>query len=473
MTLAAPRTSPAPALDDSLVRARLVLMSAFAANGLLFSTWFSRLPALAARLHIPTSELGVVMIALTVSTLTAIPIAARRLPSWRATRIVRITAPLTAIAMLVAVSSVHVWQLALALIVLGSVNGVQGIGLNAHATTLTRLADRPWMPAMHGSASAAGVLGAAAGTVATAIGVPLMLHLLAVTGLCLVTGLAVSRQLPIGGGTASVRILHAAAVRTAQTLPRTTVPRPRWDRVPTPAGALRSRLRRQQLTSPDPVIRLLVGAGLGACMAEGALASFGIVLFSDYLGARLAVAAMAFTLFSVAMAVIRLGGGWITQTVGPRNTLALGGALTAVCGLVLSMHPSLAIGFAALAGAAVGIGCAVPVCFQLATVRARDRARAHGLEPDRAAAKALSRLSLATSGGYLSGGPLVGLAASVVGLGHAVLIVAVGGGALAGCATVLSRIESRGRSVITPASPDVAQHSRAMELSAVEAVEIA
>jgi MFS family permease len=434
-------TATTPAVEASLVRARFVLMSAYAANGLLFSSWFSRLPALAERLHVSAGQLGIVMVALTLSTLLAIPLAARNLPRWRATRIVRVASPLTAIAMLVAVTSTQIWQLAIALLLLGTVNGIQGVGLNAHATNLSRLAQRTWMPAMLGSASGAGVLGAGAGTVATAAGVPLLLHLGLVALACLVTGLAVSRQVPIGGGVSSIRIVRSAARNSAH----------KFERSRRSSPTRRPKIRARRFTikpdhrpaATDRVLRMLIGAGLGATIAEGALANFGIVLFRDVLGASVGAATMAFTLFSIAMAIIRLAGGWVTEKVGPRMTMAIGGAISAACGLVLTLRPSIGVGFAALAGVAIGIGCAVPVTIQLATAHARAKAAATGADEERAAAKALSKLGLATSGGYLSGGPLVGLAASAVGLGSAVLIVVAGGVALAACSATLSKWESQ------------------------------
>jgi MFS family permease len=430
-----------PAVDASLVRARFVLMSAYAANGLLFSTWFSRLPALADRLRVSDGQLGMVMVALTLSTLVAIPLAARNLPRWRATRIVRVASPLTALAMLVAVTSTQIWQLAVALLLLGTVNGIQGVGLNAHATNLSQLAQRTWMPAMLGSASAAGVLGAGAGTIATAAGVPLLLHLGIVSFACLVTGLAVSSQVPIGGGVSSVRIVRAAARNTAHKLERRRRIAPTRRRQ---LNASRFTIKRpQRYAEPDRVLRMLIGAGLGATIAEGALANFGIVLFRDVLGASVGAATMAFTLFSIAMAIIRLAGGWVTDKVGPRMTMAIGGAITAVCGFVLTLRPTIGVGFTALAGVAVGIGCAVPVTIQLATAHTRTKAAAAGQDEERAAAKALSKLGLATSGGYLSGGPLVGLVASAIGLSSAVLIVAAGGVALAACSATLSKWEAQ------------------------------
>jgi hypothetical protein len=436
-------------------------MSAYAANGLLFSTWFSRLPALANRLRVSDGQLGMTMVALALSTLLAIPLAARNLPRWRATRIVRITAPLTAAAMLIAVLSTDVLQLAIALFVLGAVNGIQGVGLNAHATLLSRLAQRTWMPAMLGSASAAGVFGAGAGTVATAAGVPLLLHLGVVCAACLVTGLAVSRQIPIGGGLSSVRIVRAAARGTAHKLEtRRRSPAGRRRSMSRPTARPRLTALRIRRDEPDRVLQMLIGAGLGATIAEGALANFGIVLFRDVLGASIGAATMAFTFFSIAMAIIRLAGGWVTDKLGPRTTMAVGGAMTAVCGLTLTLGPSIGLGFAALGGVAIGIGCAVPVTIQLATAHTRARAAATGQDVERAAAKALSRLGLATSGGYLSGGPLVGLMASIIGLRSAVLIVAAGGVALALCSTVLSRWEVQAearRATLTATAPASAE----------------
>ncbi|MDQ1718761.1 MAG: hypothetical protein QOE89_2714, partial [Pseudonocardiales bacterium] len=404
-------------------------------------------------------ELAVVTIALTVATLAAIPVAARELPHWRATRIVRVTAPLTALAMLVAVTSTQVWQLALALLLLGAVNGIQGVGLNAHATTLSRLANRPFMPAMIGSASAASVFGAGLATVATAAGVPLMLHLGLVASLCLVTGLAVNRQIPVGGGSSSIRIVRAVARNTAHRIeqshrrgrPGTSRPANRLDvnrlgvsRLGVSRLGVSRRLRAQfgrprerTSTGTDAVMRLLIGAALGASVAEGGIATFAIVIFRDVVGAKLALATLAFTVFSIAMASVRLAGGWLMTAVGPRLTLTLGGALAAVSGLAMVARPSLPVAFLALIGIATGIAGAVPVTLHLATEHAGDRAREAGATDDRATAQALSRLGLATGGGYLAGGPLLGLVAALIGLRSSILLVAIGGAALAGCAGIL------------------------------------
>ncbi|MDQ1689933.1 MAG: hypothetical protein QOD87_41 [Pseudonocardiales bacterium] len=471
-------------LEPSIARARLVLMSAYAANGLLFSTWFSRLPAMANRLHIAANELAVVTIALTVATLAAIPVAARELPHWRATRIVRVTAPLTALAMLVAVTSTQVWQLVLALLLLGAVNGIQGVGLNAHATTLSRLANRPFMPAMIGSASAAAVFGSGLATVATAGGVPLMLHLGLVAGLCLVTGLAVNRQIPIGGGSSSIRIVRAAASKTAHRLeqshrpgrPGTSRPANRLDVGRLDASrrlrAQFGRPRERTSTGTDPVMRLLIGAALGASVAEGGIATFAIVIFRDVVGARLALATLAFTVFSIAMASVRLAGGWLMTAVGPRLTLTLGGTLAAVSGLAMVSPLSLPAAFVALIGIATGIACAVPVTLHLATEHAGGRAREVGATDDRATAQALSRLGLATGGGYLAGGPLLGLVAAMIGLRSSIVLVAIGGAALAGCAGVLGMWAHAG-SRRELAAPPGAAASRSAEPASVSTRELA
>ncbi|UQX88947.1 MFS transporter [Jatrophihabitans telluris] len=434
-------------------------MTAWGANGFLLATWFSRLPSMAERLHIPASQLGIVTLAMTVSTLLATPIAARRLPVWRATRIIRITAPLTAVAMLVAVTCTQVWQLAAALLLLGAVNGMQGIGLNAQGTMLARLAERTWMPAMLGAASAAGVVGAGIGSIATAQNIPVTTHLGIVTAICLAIVLTVSRQLPVGGGTSGVQILRAAASRAGARTRHGVELRPVARRRSGPATGHRVDVRQRTPVSaprrrsararPDRVIALLIGANVGATLAEGALANFGIVLFRDVLGAPISIAALSFTVFSIAMALVRLAGGWINDTFGPWFTLCAGGILTTICGLVLIARPPLWVGFAVLVGVAFGIGCAVPMTFQIATAHARRLASGKGTgseaELERASAGALSNLGLATAGGYLSGGPVVGLAASMVGLRSAVLIVAVGGAALASCSAALSRWErSRG-----------------------------
>jgi MFS family permease len=219
-------------------------------------------------------------------------------------------------------------------------------------------------------------------------------------------------------------------------------------------------------------MRLLIGAALGASVAEGGIATFAIVIFRDVVGAKLALATLAFTVFSIAMASVRLAGGWLMTAVGPRLTLTLGGALAAVSGLAMVARPSLPVAFLALIGIATGIAGAVPVTLHLATEHAGDRAREAGATDDRATAQALSRLGLATGGGYLAGGPLLGLVAALIGLRSSILLVAIGGAALAGCAGILGMWAHAGSRRELVAPPDAAS-GRSADPASVSTRELA
>lgn len=404
------QATPAPA--SGLTYSRWVVTLHYGLNGLVLSTWFSRVPSVADRLDISTATLGIATLAMSLSAVAAIPPTARLLVLAGSARTVRWATPLSAVALLLAASSTALWSLLVTLCLLGISVGVQGASLNAHGATVARLANRTWMPSMIGAFSLAGMVGGLGGGVAARLHAGLVPHVLLVSALCFVAAVVVrAPDLPMADDTsAESTVTEAASEACSTTDPRTT--------------------HRRSISAAFFTI------GLAAGISEGALASFAVVYFRDVLASTAWLASVSLTVLSAAIALVRLNGERLSDRFGVLQTLIVGGAATAAAGAVLVGGLSIPVSFGALIVAGLGVGCGIPLAFQLASAYAHESITGPGQE--RVVARTISNVSLACAGGYLSGGAVTGLLASLVGLRLALGLVVVGGLLITGAAAVLT-----------------------------------
>jgi fucose permease len=149
-------------------------------------------------------------------------------------------------------------------------------------------------------------------------------------------------------------------------------------------------------------------------LAEGASGDWSAIYLHKSLGADAAFAATAFAAFSVAMAVGRLSGDWLTSRLGATQLLRSGGALAAL-GLTATLllgRPALAVGGFGLIG--LGLANVVPTLFSAA-------GRSRSLAP-RVAIAAVASTGYA---GLLAGPPLIGFVAQAFTLTRALIVVVV------------------------------------------------
>jgi len=149
---------------------------------------------------------------------------------------------------------------------------------------------------------------------------------------------------------------------------------------------------------------LLAFAGL---LAEGAMADWSAVYLHDSLAASPAVAATGFAAFSLAMTVGRLAGDRIVGRLGAGPALRASGAVAGAglgAALLIDTPPAAIVGFAL-----VGLGI--------------SNISSAGRVSEIAAGSALAAVATPGYLGFLSGPPLIGLAAEHVSLRAAMGIV--------------------------------------------------
>jgi len=273
----------------------------------------------------------------------------------------------------------------------GACNGTLDVAMNAQAVTVEEHYRRPLMSSFHGLWSLGGVTGAAAASGAMALGVGQVRHVVAVV------------------------IVSAGIVAVAL------------------RGLLSSTLRSEHparvFVTPSPT---LLGLGLltfCGLLVEGAVGDWSAVYLREALGSTAAMAAAGFAAFALTMAAGRFLGDRLSSLLGPSRLLQVS-AITAAVGLggaLLLRIPSVAIVGFGLVG--LGIANVIPVVFSAA-------GRVGGVP----AGTALAAVATTGYGGYLTGPPLIGLAAEVTSLPVALGIVSAACALIAVCARALPRL---------------------------------
>ena len=375
MTRADPFDRPGAAAT-SATRATYV---AFVGSGFAFASWASRIPQVRDRLHLSPSQLGLLLLAVAVGSLLALPLSGPLVARYGSRRVVASMAALLGLALAV-VSLGYLAGLVpvvVGLFLLGFANGAWDVAMNVQGAVVEQRLGRSVMPRFHAGFSLGTVAGALVGAAMVALAVPVTVHLLLV-------GLLVS----------------AAVVRGVRAFVPDTHGEDDEDR----PGALAA--WREPRT-------LLVGVFvLAFAFAEGTGNDWVAVAMIDGYGATATLGTLAFAAFLVAMTAGRWFGPGLLDRHG-RVTVVRTLAGVAVAGLllfVLGGSTPLAIVGALLWGAGTSLG------FPVGMSAAAD-------DPRRAAA----RVSVVSSIGYcafLGGPPMIGFVGDRVGVLHAMTAVA-------------------------------------------------
>ncbi|GHO70323.1 MFS transporter [Ktedonobacter sp. SOSP1-52] len=374
----------------ALRTARYAISLMFFANGMLLASWAARIPTIQQQLQLDPGPLGIALWGLAVGSLVAF--------SYVGWLIVHLGSRLTTtIAAIVCCCSLVLPALApnlpllwLSLMLLGMGNSVMDVSMNAQAASLEESYRRPIMSSFHGLWSVGALVGASGGSLMAWLNIMPLFHFLLVSGLLLLVVLLASRWL----------------------LPTTAKPSEKTPVFARPTKAL-------------------LGLGIiGFCsfMSEGAMADWSGVYLHRSLGTSAGLAALAFAVYSLAMAVARLLGDSITKRIGPVLHVRLGGFLAAL-GLGLALlfqQPILALVGLACVGA--GLACLAPLVFSTASRM-----------PNLAPGLALAAVATMSYTGSLVGPPVIGQVAELISLPYALGLLALLGLVIVLLAPTLAR----------------------------------
>ncbi|MCW3063400.1 MAG: hypothetical protein JWN32_572 [Solirubrobacterales bacterium] len=348
---------------------RTAITIVFFANGALFASWASRIPALSDRVGATAGVLGLALLAPAVGAVVAMPLVGRLLPGRSSRTFCGFAVIGLMAAILLPAAARSVPALAGALLVVGMANSSLDLVMNAQGMSIERHLRRPILSSLHAAFSFGGFAGAGIGALAAALGVAPLPHLAAAAIVFGIPGLIAIGPLL---GRDEDADAHAPALRLRRVPPR---------------------------------LALLGAACFFTLVAEGGASDWSAKLVRDDLAGTAALGAIAFAVFCIGMGAGRLIADRLWGRWGSTGLLRRSGALAAV-GFAAGLAPGTAAA-AILGFAALGLGLAgiVPTLF-----------RAGADEPGVSTGPALAAVSSLGYLGFLAGPPLVGGVAQLTSL---------------------------------------------------------
>ena len=370
-TIASPSLSPA-----RLFSASVALRSQFFVSGALFASWGVHVPTVKLHYGLGEQSLAIAMLAAGVGALAALAQAGRVVGRYGPKMVSLITGLLCCLFISGLIAFESYTALLMLMLGFGACASLFDVSINAEASEIERLAERPLMSGFHGMFSLGGMVGAGLGSFAIHVGLSTQQHLLLAAGLC------------------TPAIVIAAAAMLKMDAP--------------PPG------EKQPLSLPrGPLLLIGVLAAMGL-ITEGAMYDWSVLFMKQDRGSDAGLAAMAYASFSAAMAAGRFGGDWIRGHVSPVALMRGSGALAAL-GMALALFvPSPMVALLAFGLVGFGLSNVVPVLFSAAS-KIPGVSPAHGI----AAVSSLGYL------GMMAGPPLIGMLAQASSLTFGLLVVVV------------------------------------------------
>jgi len=366
---------------------RNALFVVFLINGLGFSTWLARVPAIRDGLGLSTSEVAALLFTGALGAVSGLAFSSHII-AWVGQRNTIVFFGLLGIAGLVGIGWGSTWFSSytvtlVAIIAAGAGNGIADVAMNVEGAALERTIARNVMPWFHAFWSLGTVTGAGLAALASFLDVGLGVHAAAIGLLLTALLLFVSRYLSDdsrasgGGGDSATTLRERLAV---------------WKEPRTIAIGL---------------------IALGMAFAEGSANDWLALAMVDGRDVSNATGALWFGFFTAGMMAGRIGGVWVLDRFG-RVPVLQASAVLAVTGLAMViLIPHL--GLSAVGTILWGIGSSLG--FPVAMSAAADNPRG--------GAARVSAVATLAYGAFLIGPPLIGGIGSQVGLLGALWVVVV------------------------------------------------
>ena len=355
------------AKSSPLRPARLAVALTFLLNGFVYASWVPRLAEIQVGIGLSEGALGIALLMLAIGALLAMPVTGAMITRHGSRTVTLVSVALLGVTALPIALAGSFVTLGLAFFFYGAATGALDVAMNAQGVAVEQHYQRPIMSSFHGMFSLGAMGGAGATGLAASFDIGIVPQFVAIGVFTLLFGPPLTRlMLPAeadasGGG---------------------------------PGFVL-----------PPKALLLFGMIGFCALLGEGAIGDWSAIYLDQSLGADVEVAAVAFAVFSLTMALGRFLGDRVVAVVGDAKVLCGGGSLAAL-GLgatLLIGHPIVAIVGFGLVGA--GLSCIFPVALSAA---ART--------PGTSAGTAIASVCTIAYLGFLIGPPAIGGVAELIGL---------------------------------------------------------
>jgi fucose permease len=362
-------------------RARVAITGVFFVNGAIIGSWVAHIPWVQERFDLSKSAVGLVLLAMSIGVIVAVPVAGQLVVRHGSGRMVAVGGALCCAALVPVVLMPGVAPLVVALFLLGAGSATMDVSMNAHGVAVEQVYGKPIMSSLHAGWAFGGMFGAAWAALGAALGAePRITVMVAVAALALLLAACLTR---IGPGSAA----------EGQAAPAFTLP-------------------------SRGVVLLAVLAFL-VMITEGAMADWGGLWLRQDAGATAGVAALAFAAFSAGMTVGRVIGDEVNHRIGPVALLRGGALLTALPLAAFLLVGTPAVGLVGLFLVGLGVANGVPLMFSAA-----------GRRPDTPPGPGIAAVSSMGSLGFLAGPPFIGFLADAVSLPWALATLVLGAAAV-------------------------------------------
>lgn len=349
--------------DTVLGRARLAVSLIFAINGFLYANWTSRIPRLQELYQIDNSQLGFVLLAMSMGGLVTMPLTGFvivKLGSRKLTTLMLFI--FISFCPFLAFMPAYVALLVMAVLI-GMSTGALDIAMNAQAIIVEDGLKKPIMSSFHAIFSMGMLVGAATASGFIGLGADVMTHLPIVSALAIVVALWCVRQLLEDDPAANAT-----------------------EDVPANSGF---RFHR---------VIVLLGLSAFCCMmGEGAMSDWTPVYMLRIAGSPEQWAPIGQAAFSGAMMTGRLGGDWARGKFGSLSLIRYGGLL-ALAGLSIALFfPFPVTAFIGFLLVGLGLSNVVPIAYSIS-----------GKIPGVAPGVGISSVTTIGYAGFLFGPPVIG-----------------------------------------------------------------
>jgi MFS family permease len=349
----------------------------FFLDGTGFGVWAAHIAAFKQRLNLHDSQITAVLFSVILGALLCMPLVGQLIARTR----VRLVATLSVVGYVLTLwllgHASHLFSLCGLAFLFGAAKGSVDVSINTQAVALDRPGHRSQMSFFQGCWSVGGLAGSG------------------VSALLLRHGGTVSKDM-----SAATMLLAVLAAAALPFLPSEGVAAP----------------GRPQPTWPSPYLLLLGTLAFFGLLVEGAIADWTSVFLHSNLQLSLALSATGFGLYAIAMAATRFTGDWLAEQISGKWLLIVSGLLIVVgIGSLLSCN-SWYIAALGLMFAGFGTANIVPVLWSAA-----------GRDPVIGPGPAISIVSTIGYLGFLAGPPMIGGAASFIGLRAGMGIIVIAG----------------------------------------------
>jgi predicted MFS family arabinose efflux permease len=355
------------------VTPRLATFLVFFVNGAMVGTWVAHIPWLQDHLGVSRATIGLCLLCIAAGALVSMPLTGHILDRRSSASVTRATTLIFCLMLPLPLLATSAYMLGAILFVFGASSGAMDVAMNSHGVAVERELSKPIMSSLHGGWSLGGFASAGLVVVATAAGIDPRLESLLVGVALWLLALWITRRL----GTASAQAEAGAG-----------------------------------FALPSRAVILIGGLCFLVMLTEGAIADWSGIYLRHNAGASAAAAAMAFTGFSLGMAVARLGGDVLNERLGAGRLLRGGMAVVAIalgCVLLIGQALPAVVGFAFCG---LGIANAVPLLFSAAG----------RLEPPSSSLAAAFTLGYT---GFIVGPPAIGITADRFGLSDTLWLLVI------------------------------------------------